>query len=209
MTYAEKEDYVHRYSVEWRRGHIYTELFAQHSHRLGLRVLQLGCNAGTTLAVLREQCRFPPPRRFAGWDINPEAIRAARDLLMFTDVQLCVRNALDPVVHEGICDTVLALDFVEHIYPEDMRALRENLRRMVAPGGKLWVFVPRAGGAMDTDPTHVQHFEHPAEVLIRVAGEEGVKSWALVHEERVTRENPDPVACPGVHDALFVILERV
>lgn len=216
MRYEDKENYVHLHSVEWRRGHIYTTLFDEHRAYLSDTVLQLGCNAGTTLAVLASGWAdwYSAERELVGWDCNPTAVVAANDLLDFyPHARARHRNLLAPIVHAAICRTVLALDVVEHIWPEDHLALQTNLRRMLAPGGHLWVFVPRAGGKMDTDPTHVAHFAEMPELIEAVTGR-GQRTleaagWRLVHSHHETRENPDPSICPGVHDGLFLILERL
>lgn len=104
-----------------------------------LRVLELGCGAGTNLFELAQ--RFPALDG-TGYDLNPESVALAKDAaerlfparLRFVAADAC--GALP----RGEYDLVLLIDFLEHV------ATPEAIVRMVAgqlrQGGEVLISVP-------------------------------------------------------------------
>jgi SAM-dependent methyltransferase len=137
------------YEWERRRALLQGEL------RAGERVLDLGCGAGDFLAVIRDAGASP-----VGVEIAQAAVERARTVV--PDVRL-LEDGVIPAAH-GEFDLVWCSEVLEHI-PDVAEALNE-VRRVLAPGGRLLITVPRTGvwarllfGA-DFDPLgqHVRFF---------------------------------------------------
>lgn len=94
------------------------------------RILDLGCGTGGTLPHLA------PFGAAVGLDPAPEAAKYCRS----RGVPLVVGSGLELPFADASCDTVLAMDVIEHV-PDDVTLLRE-VRRVLRPGGVLLVTVP-------------------------------------------------------------------
>jgi SAM-dependent methyltransferase len=99
--------------------------------RTGLRVLEIGCGAGGMLEPLR---RYGAVH---GMDIDREYLRYCRRRGF--DRVLC-GSGHDLPFADSSFDLVALFDTLEHI-PDEQRALSE-VRRVLAPGGTVFVSVP-------------------------------------------------------------------
>jgi 2-polyprenyl-3-methyl-5-hydroxy-6-metoxy-1,4-benzoquinol methylase len=112
----------------------------------GARVLDVGCGVGELLALLHERrgCRCH------GLDIAPAAIEAVRARGFVGEV------AMLPTVPfaDAAFDVVTCTEVLEHV--SDARATLRELRRVLAPSGRVLVSVP--DGAVDDDDAHVHRF---------------------------------------------------
>ena len=190
-----KENYLHTdWDLKRRQGHIYNTLLGEHPDILKGDNLMLGCNTGSTLQLIESL-----GHNVIGIDTNAEAIDSGAQ-----EVSSIVGDALNMDFVDSAFDTIIAFDFIEHIYLSDMPKLIMECHRVLKPSGKLFAFSPR------TDPTkpsqtamdscHVQFFTDLTDFAIPwqpmfVVGER----W---HESRC---NPDKAAAP--HDAYAMILE--
>ena len=104
--------------------------------RGGERVLDLGCGAGDFLAALREAGAEP-----VGVEIAQAAVERARTNVPGADVRL-LEDGVIPAGH-GEFDLVWCSEVLEHI-PDVAEALHE-VRRVLKPGGRLLLTVPRNG----------------------------------------------------------------
>lgn len=191
--YAEKENYVHDMTVGWRRKHIYATLFEENRVHLADRaVLMLGCNAGTTLALL-EDFR---PARLVGVDLNAVALGKARGV---TSAELICANFIEDALDLGQFDTILLLDVLEHIYPEDRETLQRDLLRWLRPLGNLLIFTPSSASPYAHDPQHVVIFDEPGEVPA------WFPAFDCVELRRETRPNP---GMAGEHNSFWCVLRR-
>ena len=102
--------------------------------RPGERVLDLGCGAGAFLAALRDAGTEP-----VGVEIAEAAVQRARTSVPGADVRL-LEDGVIPAGH-GEFDLVWCSEVLEHI-PDLGEALFE-VRRVLRPGGRLLVTVPR------------------------------------------------------------------
>ncbi len=118
---------------EWERRR--TLLLAE--ARPGERVLDLGCGAGRFLAALGEAGAEP-----VGVEIAQAAVDRARTNVPGADVRLLLDDAVIPAGH-GEFDLVWCSEVLEHI-PDVSEALHE-VRRVLKPGGRLLLTVPRNG----------------------------------------------------------------
>jgi SAM-dependent methyltransferase len=101
--------------------------------RPGARVLDVGCGDGWLLDALA-----PTGARCLGLDVSGEAV--SRAMARGIDAR---RTDLDrgPLpVDAGVFDVVLCLDVLEHLF--DPESVLGELRRAVAPGGRVVIAVP-------------------------------------------------------------------
>lgn len=198
--YAEKENYVHvGWTLARRRGHINATLLSELDSLIsGRDVLMLGCNTGSTLELLLER-----GAQAFGIDINAAAIAEAERRGL--ECLALVRDALDNQFADESFDTLLALDFIEHIYAEHVPQLVAECARVLRPGGHLLAFSPRTDpedpSQVAMDWRHVQHFATPKSFSAPWLG-----AFELVgdvkHETRSCPSGGDP------HDAWLMVLRR-
>jgi SAM-dependent methyltransferase len=93
-------------------------------------VLDVGCGTGATSAALAEFGEV-----FAV-DLSQEAVHFAHGRAL----QTAVMNAAGLAVQEQAFQLVVALDVIEHL--EDDRGAMAELRRVLAPGGRILITVP-------------------------------------------------------------------
>jgi SAM-dependent methyltransferase len=98
-----------------------------------LRVLEVGCGTGTTLAAIRRGC---PTARVYGMDLYAEGLRIARTR---TNAPL-VRGSIQAIPFAAPFDIVCMFDVLEHL-PDEAGALR-HVRSLIRPGGRLVMTVP-------------------------------------------------------------------
>lgn len=181
--YRGKEDYVHPYSMAWRMGHIYATVFKENKDLMKGKILYLGCNAGTSVCVLSKYCD-----EVVGVDINENAIKRARQIAKKEKI----KNVL--FIHANICDMpfddnhfdgVYAFQVIEHIYPEHMDMVLEEIKRVTKKGGAIVVEVPHPDNEYYKDNAH-KYFFDSRETIMKVIG----KYFNVKKIFRETRFNP-------------------
>jgi len=105
--------------------------------RPGDRVLDLGCGAGRFVAALREAGARP-----VGVELAEAALERARRNVPGADLRLMEPDGSIPLGH-GEADLVWCSEVLEHV--PDTGALLNEVRRVLAPGGRLLVTVPDHG----------------------------------------------------------------
>lgn len=102
---------------------------------IGSRILEIGTGYGTYRPYLAGA------EAYFSLDIDPEAAAAAQRTDQ-TGVYLCADiSAVDfAAVAPGVVDTIICANVLEHI--EDQVLALTNMRRIVAPGGHILLFVP-------------------------------------------------------------------
>ena len=97
-------------------------------------VLEIGCGTGDLLEELAARgCRVH------GVDINPVSVRACRQ----KGLPATVGELDDLVFPADSFDTVILWHVVEHL--PSPRAALEKIRRLLRPGGRLFLYCPNAG----------------------------------------------------------------
>ncbi|HWK28851.1 MAG TPA: class I SAM-dependent methyltransferase [Solirubrobacter sp.] len=127
--WADAPDEGEPYEWERRRALLLGEV------RAGERVLDLGCGAGRFLTLLRDAGAEP-----AGVELAEAAARHAR--ATGVEVRLVQADGSLPYGH-GAFDLVWCSEVLEHI--PDVEATLYEVRRVLAPGGRLLLTVPFNG----------------------------------------------------------------
>jgi SAM-dependent methyltransferase len=99
----------------------------------GYRVLEVGCGTGFVLKELVQLCQRG---EVVGMDLYPEAVEFARAR---ASCQVLVGDVLKPLDLE-LFDVVCAFDVIEHL--DDDVSILQGLRKLLKPGGTLFVTVP-------------------------------------------------------------------
>jgi len=97
----------------------------------GSRLLDAGCGSGRNMLELRHHGAV------TGIELSSASVQAARERQAGEVIE---GSVLDMPFAEGSFELAVSLDVIEHL-EDDVGALRE-LRRVVAPGGRLLVTVP-------------------------------------------------------------------
>ena len=105
--------------------------------RPGERVLDLGCGAGRFVAALRDAGADP-----VGVELAEAALERARRNVPGADLRLVEPDGSLPLGH-GEVGLVWCSEVLEHV--PDTVALLTEVRRVLAPGGRLLVTVPDHG----------------------------------------------------------------
>jgi SAM-dependent methyltransferase len=126
---------------------------------VGQKVLEIGSGIGnlTTQLVPRQQ--------YFATDINPLYLRTLKALETdrpYLKSQFCdvAKKETFPKIDGGF-DTVVCLNVVEHV--DDDLAAMQNIRDVLAPGGRAIILVPRGEklyGTLDEVLGHVRRYEH-------------------------------------------------
>lgn len=104
----------------------------------GTRVLDLGCGSGT---LLLEVARVAPRARLTGVDSDRTMLDRAQAKARRAGVELeLVEGRAEALPFpDGSFDRVVSSLFFHHLLPEAKVAAAREARRMLAPGGELWV----------------------------------------------------------------------
>jgi ubiquinone/menaquinone biosynthesis C-methylase UbiE len=106
--------------------------------RPGQRVLDLGCGTGTLALMICERC---PGAKVVGIDPDPKALAIARSKAERAGAAVEWRQGFadDLPFEDGSFDRVVSSLVFHHLPPDVVRATVPELRRVLAPGGSVWV----------------------------------------------------------------------
>jgi SAM-dependent methyltransferase len=131
-TYQILYDYeANHWWLSTRRQMVLDWIEQTYRNRTDLRILDAGC--GTGLMIQEMRCYGS----VVGVDLSEQALHFCR-LRGLDDVQMASVTEL-PFADDSF-DVVTAVDIIEHI-DDDVAALAE-CRRVLRPGGRLYIFVP-------------------------------------------------------------------
>lgn len=120
--------------------------------KAGSRVLDLGCGAGKTTALIHELVQ--PAGSVIGIDYSAERINYAKALYRDREGLEFIRHDLmEPCNSIGEFD-VIWVRFVLEYYRRESRAIVQNIKRLLKPGGFLCL--------IDLDYNCLSHYELPA-----------------------------------------------
>jgi 2-polyprenyl-3-methyl-5-hydroxy-6-metoxy-1,4-benzoquinol methylase len=168
------------------------------------RVLDLGCGLGATayrLAAIAGDV--------TGIDLSEFAIAFAREHYRRDNLRFLRANILDYAPPHPF-DAIFCMDVIEHVSPDDGRALVRRIAALLAPGGSLFAHVPIAESAAGRaklasyrrkhkdagetildhtgDPTHMATFSVASfEALLAGGGLDDLRAWRKFHAWRPVR----------------------
>lgn len=168
------------------------------------RVLDLGCGLGATAYRLAEIAGD-----VTGIDLSEFAIAFARENYRRDNLRFARANILDYEPPHPF-DAAFCMDVIEHLAPDDGRALVRRIARLLAPGGSLFAHVPIADSAAGRsklaayrrkhpdagegildhtgDTTHLATFSvRSFEALLEDGGLAVERSWSKIHAWRPVR----------------------
>ena len=122
---------------------------------LGTHILEIGAGLGNISRYL------PKKEQLIVTDIDPvylEILREAfkdNELVQVTRLDLNCQADFD-ALGQGICDTIVCLNVLEHI--QDDRAALQRMRQLLVPGGRLVLLVPQYPSLYGSYDRKVDHF---------------------------------------------------
>lgn len=144
-------------------------------------VLDFGCGCGR---VTRYWAEFPGS--VAGSDVSTKAVNWCRDNLSFAAF---IRNGLAPPLDfdDASFDLVYALSVFTHLTDELQLAWRDELRRVLRPGGFLLLSTHGRSYLPRLDRDERERFER-GELVVRWSDLPGTNLCSAYHPERYLRE---------------------
>lgn len=148
-------------------GQVDPDLFHEHMARYAFarrlarhkRVLDAACGTGYGSAALAEAATF-----VAALDISEEAVEAAARAYRLPNLTFLAARAEQMPFRDATFELIVAFEVIEHL--EDWRALLEEARRLLAPGGQFIVSTPNRHYYAETrarsgpNPYHVHEFDY-------------------------------------------------
>ncbi|MGE5568758.1 MAG: methyltransferase domain-containing protein [Rhodospirillales bacterium] len=147
-------------------GQVEPDLWNEHAaryafaarHVAGRRVLDAGCGSGYGTAELAKAATHA-----LGLDISADAVRYAREHFAAPNLEFLQASCTSIPLRAGSVEIAVAFEVIEHL--EDWRSLLDELRRVLAPGGLLFISTPNkayyaeARRLTGPNPYHVHEFE--------------------------------------------------
>ncbi len=159
------ETYIHKFGIKWRKAHLNPTIFKENKELMKGKILFLGCNTGTSTYFLSKYCE-----ELIGIDINKEALEKSEKLFKehkIENTKFIHCSVFEMPFEDESFDGIYAMDFVEHIYPEDFKLMLDEVYRVLKKGGHLFIQTPRASLQIEKekkmgafDPCHKIFFEN-------------------------------------------------
>lgn len=136
--YARKQIYCPSRVVAWSHGSRFRLAAALASAGAGGRLLDYGCGDGTFLAMTHGTFAAA-----VGADIDAaQQAECRRRLSDLPGLSFVLTSELADTAHAGAYDVVTCMEVLEHCVDEERRRVLDDLRRLVAPSGRVIVSVP-------------------------------------------------------------------
>jgi SAM-dependent methyltransferase len=157
----------------WYRGrrHVLDLLLAGLDFPPGVSILDAGCGSGRNMLELQRYGTV------TGLELSSPSVQAARARNVGEVVQ---GSVMEMPFADNSFQLAVSLDVIEHL-EDDRGALRE-LRRVVAPGGRLLVTVPAYQWLWSRhDEINHHHRRYSRRTLLQAAGEAGWSAERTAH----------------------------
>jgi len=144
-------------------------------------VLDFGCGCGRVTRYFNQHAG-----RVAGSDVNDDAVAWCRDNLRFAQFET---NGLAPPLAfvDATFDVVYALSVFTHLTGDLQLAWRDELRRVLRPGGRLLITTHGRSYVPRLDDAERERFER-GELVVRWGEVVGSNLCSAYHPERYLRE---------------------
>jgi SAM-dependent methyltransferase len=151
--------------------------------RPGGTVLDLGCGSGRDLAALRE-AGFAP----TGLDISPRLAAMAEE---HSGCPVLVGDMRNPPLENVTFDGIWAAASLLHLHRSEIPAVLDRMRRLLAPGGRLFASVKAGSGEERTQDGRWFTYFHPQEWrdLLAASGFTEIEIGHDIGEAGRTRSN--------------------
>jgi 2-polyprenyl-3-methyl-5-hydroxy-6-metoxy-1,4-benzoquinol methylase len=140
-TYARKQIFSRSRLVAWSHGNRFAMAKRLVAEDAGGRLLDYGCGDGTFVAMVHDAFALT-----IGTDADAgqlaDCARRFRDLPRLAFVPRAALLEDSEARHAGAYDVVTCMEVLEHCVDDIRRGVLEDLRRLVAPGGRVIISVP-------------------------------------------------------------------
>lgn len=138
-----------RFTIDWYRNHTITKELLESSILKG-KIIELGCGIGTRAFLAQEKS----DAKITGIDASQYAIDYAINNFSSPSLDFLCGDLTKMPFEDGTFDNAYMLAVVEHVADTD--ALLSEIKRVVKPGGKLFLSVTEKD--YHSDPSHVHIF---------------------------------------------------
>ncbi len=124
-------------------------------HVASKRVLDVACGSGYGAAILADA----GASMVFGVDISREAIGYAQSRYARANVRYIVADAAAIGLADESVDMVVSFETIEHLAIEVIEPFLRELRRVLKPGGDVFISTPNAGASYKLGAYHTVEFE--------------------------------------------------
>ncbi len=143
-------------TIEWRENHIYAKVLQELGRDFFSKgtVLSLGCGTGELETILAKK-----GYSIVGVDISKVALYEAnrhKKLELLNNIQFVNATIAYIPFSDNSFDVAYAIEFVEHIEPDQVEKIFSEIKRVLKPDKKIFITVPYKNAYYN--PTHRQFF---------------------------------------------------
>lgn len=167
-----------RLTLEWRQHHLSYKAAQEVLDMLKpQKVVSFGCGISTLEILISDEVDF-----ILGIDISANALCKGQQLQINKKKPVALLNASGRIpLMNSTFDLCILTQVMEHIYPDDIRNILHEIKRILRPGGHLYITVPN--GQEYWDPGHVQFYTKS--LLLQTAQKNNWEvAWTKVDERK-------------------------
>jgi len=152
---AEKRGFLHRDYIAhcFRWSHVVKEMYRKGTYK-DARVLDVGCGRETPLLRLLHSSRLAPAS-YTGIDYgpinDPGTVKPVPEL--WENEDFAVWGCEETFTH------IVSFEVLEHVEPEHMIRMLKNMKRVLAPGGRIYLSTP-CWNMTDCAANHVNEMKY-------------------------------------------------
>ena len=143
-------------TLEWRKNHLHCKIISEFSENLikGEKIISIGCGTGELETLLGKD-----DHSIVGVDISSDAIKIAnkhKDEEKLENIQFVCSSAFALPFRDRFFNAGFAVEVIEHIEPDKLRKILNEIKRVLKPDAKLLITTPNKNTYQD--PGHRQYF---------------------------------------------------